>query len=539
MSRQAVKEAIARQMADIWAGRAERKVIEIPYMPFYGKAVNRASANPKRMHVRQPNLRRAEEMAYLTILMTGQHMPTDPMMALRKLPYVNVFTYKEAERMMGVYHGDFEYRMGDVDGFTVRHESIKNKVAYAVVYRPRQLESRNRFTLAHELGHVMLGHKGDYKADELEADHFASCFLAPVAAMMDLPTDRVLGKRCHITAKAAQRARWRRRWKINPVISSLMDMWFIWEQGYAEKKRIYNEGISRMGNRRPYGLGLRCFQGPASEGPEDPEKAPFAPGSLLTDEELEKTVLVDEEGRNITDPQARAEMIERIKARQAEQVERIKAGDYSPQPVYEVFMRDKRGRFVRQIRSKPVMYRGRPLLTAPRMAYRYAWQHGVGIEGVGFRGFRDEKGMQCIVPVASIDPRAPIWTQIWMPQLPKICFRILPGQARKLLLWSGAHPEVAGGRSGCPAREDCPNVKNCPLVFSRPCINAGEEAQGHSFSGLQALWADMERRRKLCPFLKIDKECSARIRWKTNYCRSFVLISGKKIKKAKKKRKKA
>lgn len=62
------------------------------------------------------------------------------------------------------------------EGMTVRHDG-----RYIVLYDDRaENERRMTFTLAHELGHIMLGHVGECEeAEEKEANAFAASLLAP------------------------------------------------------------------------------------------------------------------------------------------------------------------------------------------------------------------------------------------------------------------------------------------------------------------------------------------------------------------------
>lgn len=52
-----------------------------------------------------------------------------------------------------------------------------------IAYNSKVLPSRIRFSLMHELGHLVLKHTGDNQENEEEADYFASCVLAPRAAI--------------------------------------------------------------------------------------------------------------------------------------------------------------------------------------------------------------------------------------------------------------------------------------------------------------------------------------------------------------------
>ena len=109
---------------------------------------------------------------------------------------------------------------------------------------------RQRFTLAHEFGHVELGHAGsvDYTADvfgeghkppaEMQADGFAAEFLAPVDGVRrwltavdeppsDLGTVVRLADHFHVSAEAAlyrlQEARYLTRGQFGPVKQQIVD----------------------------------------------------------------------------------------------------------------------------------------------------------------------------------------------------------------------------------------------------------------------------------------------------------------------------
>lgn len=92
---------------------------------------------------------------------------------------------------------------------------IKDKIY--IIYRDSELVQRCRFTIAHELGHILLGHKlidGRHfrKFDiskpeiEIEADMFASRLLAPACVLwgLDLHTADEIAKVCNTSKQAAQ-----------------------------------------------------------------------------------------------------------------------------------------------------------------------------------------------------------------------------------------------------------------------------------------------------------------------------------------------
>lgn len=76
---------------------------------------------------------------------------------------------------------------GDMrDGCTIIR-SRGGGAVYIVLYNDR-IKSRGRrsFTLAHEVGHIYLGHERDGPDDEAEANHFAAQLLLPSALVYEL-----------------------------------------------------------------------------------------------------------------------------------------------------------------------------------------------------------------------------------------------------------------------------------------------------------------------------------------------------------------
>ena len=56
-----------------------------------------------------------------------------------------------------------------------------------IYFNDTALKSRIRFTLMHELGHILLNHTSSSEKEEDEADYFASCILAPRIMIHNLP----------------------------------------------------------------------------------------------------------------------------------------------------------------------------------------------------------------------------------------------------------------------------------------------------------------------------------------------------------------
>lgn len=126
-----------------------------------------------------PDLRRAARMAY-RVLAARQiaSLPVDPLPILRSCRDTKVMTCLEAADQLGASERDLERLFGVADAVTLRDGS-GGREQYIILYRPGGNPARLRFTLAHELGHRLLGHTGAAPAEEREADHFASHLLCP------------------------------------------------------------------------------------------------------------------------------------------------------------------------------------------------------------------------------------------------------------------------------------------------------------------------------------------------------------------------
>lgn len=65
-------------------------------------------------------------------------------------------------------------QMGDRDG--VYYDDLK-----LIMIDPRLSPENERFTLAHEIGHAYLGHRGESKSEEREADEVAALLTIPLS----------------------------------------------------------------------------------------------------------------------------------------------------------------------------------------------------------------------------------------------------------------------------------------------------------------------------------------------------------------------
>jgi len=91
----------------------------------------------------------------------------------------DIINYIKKEKDLSVYSWAFS---DDIDGIQI----IENKKA-SIGYNQTQHPHRQRFTVAHEIGHLLLGHTGknfildlnSKKPEEIEANQFAAELLMP------------------------------------------------------------------------------------------------------------------------------------------------------------------------------------------------------------------------------------------------------------------------------------------------------------------------------------------------------------------------
>lgn len=151
---------------------------------------------------RQPDYARAAEMACRALLRLGvQEMPVNPLRILRICKGTRLMTFDRAAEIMGWDEDEFARRCGDADAFTIRMGG-----QYVVCYRVGGNPARLNFTLAHELGHIILKHQHEDDAEEAEADHFAMHLLTPLPAVEAARSADELARTCYVSHLAAGHA---------------------------------------------------------------------------------------------------------------------------------------------------------------------------------------------------------------------------------------------------------------------------------------------------------------------------------------------
>lgn len=98
-------------------------------------------------------------------------------------PNIKIHSYTEIALKTGCTLEEFIREISPSEfGFTLN----KRNHLYIVCYNDRKCEQTIRFTLAHELGHIVLEHVEDNKQNNKEANCFARNFLCPLPVAHDL-----------------------------------------------------------------------------------------------------------------------------------------------------------------------------------------------------------------------------------------------------------------------------------------------------------------------------------------------------------------
>ena len=135
--------------------------------------------------------RRATNEAYeLLLSLPSFSLATDVFDVVKQLPDCIAITYQRAVNHYGAILGlDLDRLIAQSDyGFTLIQFRTQRRI---ILYNDALPETCIRFTIAHELGHYMLGHLPDdhnnhTESEEQEANCFARNFLCPIPIAKEL-----------------------------------------------------------------------------------------------------------------------------------------------------------------------------------------------------------------------------------------------------------------------------------------------------------------------------------------------------------------
>lgn len=131
---------------------------------------------------RYPDYHRAVRLAYRTLLhLKIAQLPVDIVSICRKCKNTVIIPYSEAEPYADILGLDLQFDAPSEMAYTYRIEMPDGSIIHLLLYNdePYQNAYRFRFTLAHELGHIVMKHRDSGYVQEAEANCFAQHLLCP------------------------------------------------------------------------------------------------------------------------------------------------------------------------------------------------------------------------------------------------------------------------------------------------------------------------------------------------------------------------
>lgn len=171
--------------------------------------------------------RAAQLAARVLLARRTSALPVDPLAILRVCRDTRVYTREAAVEALDLPSDDL---LRHEDAVTLRMP-LGEKLHYVVVYRTDGNPARLRFTLAHELGHRILGHTGSTPPEERAADAFAGHLLCPEPVVRRLRAlsadDRDAADRiavaCYVSRSCARLTLRRPEAELPPDVAAALD----------------------------------------------------------------------------------------------------------------------------------------------------------------------------------------------------------------------------------------------------------------------------------------------------------------------------
>lgn len=140
--------------------------------------------------IRQPDHHRAARLAYRTLLAIGSpELPVDVPGIIRRVRNTRLMTYSQAGAQAGRSVYGMVGTLPSAQACTLRYEYQGIRL-FIVLYNDDVCfgnQGSRRWSLAHELGHIILGHDRDDSVCEREANSFAQHLICPRPILEALP----------------------------------------------------------------------------------------------------------------------------------------------------------------------------------------------------------------------------------------------------------------------------------------------------------------------------------------------------------------
>lgn len=202
----------------------------------------------------KPNYNLATTTAYQTLIYNNIPLPINPYKIKLQNIKIKILSMQDFSRRFNVSLEELTQNGSFNEGYNI--VQIKNGIKKAtILYNEDILSSeRKRFTIAHELGHIVLGHNEHSEKNEKEADTFASQLLLPHCILEQLVkygkpvTEIYLKEKFGLSNEAAHISKLQVGKKINSnAVNELEDIIltmykdFINIETYNTKYRYYEE----------------------------------------------------------------------------------------------------------------------------------------------------------------------------------------------------------------------------------------------------------------------------------------------------------
>jgi len=137
-----------------------------------------------------PNYSRATNMAYETLIEYHKFdLPINIFSVLHSMKNVAIHKYSETAQRFNLSFEKFHKLASSDYGFSIKNI---NKNRYEIFYNDYKSDTTIRFTLAHELGHIVLEHNKDGYKENKEANCFARNYLCPIPIVIGMNIESVL-----------------------------------------------------------------------------------------------------------------------------------------------------------------------------------------------------------------------------------------------------------------------------------------------------------------------------------------------------------